>query len=255
MKKLLITGAAGTIGQAITKHLEGDYHLTLVDRNFDDYPENLALDAVKIAIDLDNSEAWEDLLEDIEYIVHLAGNPDAFAKFEEVWQPNFIIPKLLFEYAEQASKLKRIVFASSVHAVDGYPEGKEIQVNDPTRPDGYYGISKLYMESVANYYAYQKGIEAIGIRIGNYSTTGSKFSKEINLHGLAEIITENDFNHLLDCCLNTELSEPFLIVNGISNNSFNRLEIESLKTLIGYEPKDNAFDMAEVEIQKNEPTV
>lgn len=255
MKKVLITGAAGTIGQAITKHLKARYHLTLVDRDFDGFPNDLVPEATKITLKLDKSEAWSGLLDEIDYVVHLAGNADAFATFEEVWEPNFIIPKLLFENAEQASKLKRVIFASSIHTVDGHPKGREINVTDPTRPDGYYGISKLYMESVANYYAYQKGIEAIGIRIGNYSTTGSQLSKEVDLNGLAEIITENDFNHLLDCCLETKLIEPFLIVNGISNNSFNRLEIASLKTSIGYEPKDNAFEMADVQIQKDEPTV
>lgn len=255
MKKLLITGAAGTIGQAITKYLKGKYELILVDRHFDDYPKDLAPDLTKLALDLNTNEAWEGLLEDIEYIVHLAGNPDAFASFEEVWEPNFVVPKLLFEFAEQATQLKRIIFASSVHAVDGYPKGEEIKVSDPTRPDGYYGISKLYMESVANYYAYQKGIEAIGIRIGNFSTSGSQLSEEVDLNGLAEIVTENDFNHLLDCCLKTELNEPFLIVNGLSNNTFNRLEIESLRTLIEYEPKDNAFEMANVKIQEDEATI
>lgn len=255
MKTLLITGASGTIGQAIVKHLVGHYQLTLVDQSFEGFPAGLAPDARKISLDLDNSEAWKGLLDDIEYIIHLAGNPDAFAEFGEVWEPNFIIPKLLFEHAEQANRLKRIIFASSIHAVDGYPKGEEIKVTDPTRPDGYYGISKLYMESVANYYAYQKGIEAVGIRIGNYSTSDSQLSEEIDLQGLAEIITEDDFNHLIDCCLEASLVEPFLIVNGVSNNTFKRLEIDSLKQLIGYEPKANAFQLADVQIQNDEPSV
>lgn len=255
MTNVLITGATGTIGQAITKHLESNYTLTLVDRDFDKFPKDLAPEATKLTLDLSNSHAWEGLLDEVEFIIHLAGNPDPFAEFDQLWEANFMIPKLLFEYAEKASHLKRLIFASSIHAVDGYPKGEEIKVTDPIRPDGYYGISKIYMETVANFYAYQKGLQSIGIRIGNYSETGSSFSKEIDLHGLAEIITERDFNHLLDCCLATELVEDCLIINAISNNSFKRLEIASLKALLGYEPSDNAFEMADVQIQTEEPTV
>lgn len=255
MNNILITGAAGTIGQAITKHLASSFSLTLVDRDFDKFPIELAPEASKLALDLGDSRAWEGLLDDVEYIIHLAGNPNPFADFDQLWEANFMIPKLLFEYAESAPHLKRLIFASSIHAVDGYPKGEEIKVTDPIRPDGYYGISKLFMETVANFYAHQKGLQSIGIRIGNYCETGSSLSEEIDLHGLAEIITERDFNHLLDCCLATELTEACLIINGISNNSFKRLEIASLKALLGYEPTDNAFEMADVQIQAEEPTV
>ena len=38
MTKLLITGATGTIGTNLIKHLESDYQLVLADIDFSDFP-------------------------------------------------------------------------------------------------------------------------------------------------------------------------------------------------------------------------
>jgi len=48
---------------------------------------------------------------------------------------------------------------------------------------------------------------------------------------------------LIDCCLAAELDEPFLLVNGISNNRFPRMDISQAHFDIGYTPQDDAFTM------------
>ena len=53
-------------------------------------------------------------------------------------------------------------------------------------------------------------------------------------------------NHLIDCCLEAELNEPFVLVNGISNNSFPRLSLEEASVKLGYKPQDDAFEMTGV---------
>lgn len=247
MARILITGAAGNIGKALTKHLSTNHNLILVDRSLNGFPERLKGDIHKVETDLTEKTAWTGLLNEIDYVIHLAANPNAFADFDDLWESNFIIPKYLFEHAANALNIKRIIFASSVHAVDGYPAGEEIKVTDVPRPDGYYGISKLYIESLANYFAYQRGVKSIGIRIGNYILSEDEVSEK-DLIGLADIITERDFNHLIDCCLTADIGEPTMIVNGVSNNTFKRLEISTLKGLIGYNPQDNAFEL----MKKNE---
>ena len=52
-------------------------------------------------------------------------------------------------------------------------------------------------------------------------------------------LSDRDFLHLLDCCLTAELLEPFLIVNGMSNNTGMRWDLTSTTQAIGYQPQDD----------------
>ena len=61
---------------------------------------------------------------------------------------------------------------------------------------------------------------------------------------MAMYFSARDMNHLVDCCLKAELDEPYLLVNGLSNNTFKRLSIDEAKTKLGYQTKDNAFEIA-----------
>lgn len=249
MSRILITGAAGNIGLELSRYLYKQHELTLVDIDFNQFPEGVKAGARIVEHDLTKSEAWKGLLEEVEYVIHLAGNPNPDASFDELWQLNYLVPQYLYQEALEAKHLKRIIFASSIHAVDGYPAGKQIAVSDAVRPSGMYGVSKIYLEALANYYAFNEGIEAIGIRIGDFKASDDTLIPEMDLYGLAQVLTAADMNHLVDCCLDAKLSTPYLLVNGQSNNSFTRLDLSQAREVLGYQPQDNAFDQAEVDRQ------
>lgn len=81
MAKVLITGATGTIGLELTKHLVDQHELTVVGRDFSDFSEDLK-ERVKIEKkDLIEPENWDGLLNDIEYVIQLAGEADQNAAF------------------------------------------------------------------------------------------------------------------------------------------------------------------------------
>lgn len=249
MSRILITGAAGNIGLELSRYLHAKHELTLVDVDFSDFPEKLKSATTIIERDLTELEAWEGLLSQTDYVIHLAGNPDPEASFDELWQLNYLVPHHLYQSALAAKQLKRIIFASSIHAVDGYPAGKQVKESDSVRPSGMYGISKVYLEALANHYAFNEGIEAIGIRIGDYKASDDSLIPEMDLYGLAQVLTAADMNHLIDCCLVAELSSPYLLINGQSNNTFTRLDLSKAREVLGYQPQDNAFDQAEVDRQ------
>jgi uronate dehydrogenase len=52
-------------------------------------------------------------------------------------------------------------------------------------------------------------------------------------------LSDRDFLHLMDRCLVADLSEPFVIVNGVSANSGMKWDLEPGRRLIGYEPQDD----------------
>jgi uronate dehydrogenase len=252
MDKIMITGASGNIGKVLVNHLKKSYELTLVDINFNDVePEFLSGTIVK-ELDLTLNESWDGLLKGIDYVIHLAGNPSPDATFDDsLMALNYKMPYYLFKEAvKNETFVKRIIFASSIHAVNAYPKNVQVSVDDPVRPGDLYGVSKVYQESLASYFAFIEGQESIGIRIGNFNE---------NLHdpivdetGLSEYLSPRDLCHLIQCALKVTLTEPFLLVNGLSNNRFPRLDISQARAAISYQPRDDAFALWGLFTDKNE---
>ncbi|WP_208559256.1 NAD-dependent epimerase/dehydratase family protein [Marinilactibacillus kalidii] len=244
MTTILITGATGTIGTNLVKHLKNDYDLVLADVDFSDFPEELKQGAKIIEKDLSVLENWDTVLDGVHYAIQLAGNPDAEADFYDgLLDLNYMLPQNLYLAAEKATSLKRIIFASSIHASDAYPKNVQVKTAEPARPDDLYGVSKVFLEGLASYYAYKKGIASIGIRIGDYKSPDESVDPEADFYSRGTFFSYKDMNHLVDCCLQAALDEPYLLVNGISNNSFPRLDIDQARVKLGYQPTVNAFEL------------
>lgn len=242
MSKVLITGATGAIGTNLTRHLRDHHELVLSDIDFSDFPEELKAGVKIVEADLSKLDSWEEALDGVEYVIQLAGNPDPEADFyDDLVDLNYVLPQNLYKKAAESNTVKRIIFASSIHASDAYPHNVQIKTTDQVRPDDLYGVSKAYLEALGSYYAFKKGVESIGIRIGDYKSDDSELDADSDFYGMSMYFSARDMNHLIDCCLSASLSEPYLLVNGISNNSFPRLDIDSARVHLGYEPVDNAF--------------
>ena len=247
MAKILITGATGTIGVELTKHLVNNHQLTVVGRDFSDFPKDIQKQVNVVKRDLIEPENWTGLLSDTEYVIQLAGEASPDAEFYgDLLEMNYKLPHNLFDEATKAKHLKRIIFASSIHAVDAYPDYVQVKATDPVRPADLYGVSKVYLEALAAYHAYVNNIESIGIRIADYKASDEELDKNADKNGMAMYLSKRDMNHLIDCCLEAELDEPFLMINGISKNAFPRLSYEEAKVKLGYEPQDDAFEKNDI---------
>lgn len=243
MAKILITGATGSIGKNLAKHLHPNHKLVLVNRSFDDEEKKLFEGMEIKELDLVEQSSWKGLLDDIDYVIQLAGQADATAGFyDSLLDLNYKLPYNLFDAAAKSATLKRVIYASSIHASDAYPSNVQVKVSDIPRPNDLYGVSKVYLEALASYFAFEKGVESIGLRIGDYKEDDSEFDTDVS--GLSMYLSNRDMCHLMDCCLNAELKEPALVVNGLSNNTFPRLDIDQARVAIGYNPKDDAFKKA-----------
>jgi uronate dehydrogenase len=98
--------------------------------------------------------------------VHLGGHSVEGA-WETVLSANIVGCYNLFEAARR-KRVKRIVFASSNHAVGFYPRARRIGIDDHVRPDSRYGVSKAFGEALAALYAFKHGLRVTCIRIGNF---------------------------------------------------------------------------------------
>ena len=102
----------------------------------------------------------------VEGIVHLGGF-SVEGPWETILNANIVGCYNLFEAARRAG-VKRVVFASSNHAVGFYPRQRKIGVDEPVRPDSRYGVSKAFGEALGALYAYKHGLRVTCIRIGNF---------------------------------------------------------------------------------------
>ncbi|WP_035051770.1 NAD-dependent epimerase/dehydratase family protein [Carnobacterium pleistocenium] len=242
MARILITGAKGRIGKVLTTHLKKKHHLTLVDVAFSDSDKEFVKDTQTKELDLSVLDNWHGLLDGIEYVIQLAGDPSPEAEFYASLLPlNYQLPHNLYLEASKTDSVKRIIFASSIHAVDAYPQNVQIATNDPVRPADLYGVSKVYLEGLASHYAFTTGLESIGLRIGDFKNDDLPAMN--TPEAMANYLSGRDMCHLIDCCLSATLKEPFLLVNGLSNNTFPRLDIDQARVDIGYQPKDDGFKL------------
>ena len=91
----------------------------------------------------------------------------------------------------------------------------------------------------------KEGVPSIAIRIGAFQPHSAAKGKDaINM--MDGWLSERDALQLFERCIDAPEDLKFAIVHGLSNNTFNRMDIESTRQLLGYEPVDNFFEESEV---------
>lgn len=163
MKNVLITGAAGGVGTRLRKLMKGVYpRIRWSDIRT---PPDLAPDEEFVAADLSDIKQVEKIVTGMDGIVHFGGY-SIEGPWETILQANIIGCYNLFEAAYRAG-VKRVVFASSNHAVGFYPRAQKIGVNVTVHPDSRYGVSKAFGEALGAFYADKHGLRVTCLRIGN----------------------------------------------------------------------------------------
>lgn len=242
---LLITGAAGRIGSFYRRHL-GDapgWRLRLQDIR--PVPDAGPWEAQ--ASDLADLEAARRAVQGAHTVLHLAADPSPSADFyASLLERNIKATYNIFHAAAEAGA-RRVVFASSINAVNAYPEGVQVHTTMVARPGNVYGATKAWGEALASSFVAQRKLpSAIAVRIGGV-TRRERITPELRPGHLAIIVTEEDLCRLFDRCLAAGPEVDFAIVHGESANRFLKMEIESTRRLLGYAPQDDAFAIAEGE--------
>jgi uronate dehydrogenase len=163
MKRVLMTGAAGGVGTMLLPLLRGLYpELRLSDMRT---PAALAAGDNFVAADLTKIAEVETICEDVDGILHFGGY-SIEGTWDQIRSANIEGCYNLFE-AARGKGVKRIVFASSNHAVGFYPRTTRIGTDVTPRPDSRYGVSKAFGEALGSFYADKHGLCVTSIRIGN----------------------------------------------------------------------------------------
>lgn len=241
MKLVLLTGAAGGVAGMIRPLLRADYRLRLSDRR---PVADLQAGEEAAPADLGDVKALRRAIRGVDGIVHLGGY-SLEADWPTILSANIDGAYNLFE-AARLENVRRIVFASSNHAVGFYPRGQTIAAEVTVRPDTRYGLSKAFGEALGSLYADKYGAEVLSIRIGHVLPT------PLNARDLSIWLSPRDFCQLIRIGLETPAIRHE-IVYGMSDNRRAWWD-NANATRLGYRPRDRSEDHAsEVFARGGEP--
>jgi uronate dehydrogenase len=240
LKKLVLTGAAGRLGSYLREPLSKMAD-ELVSTDIKDDIGKLYEGETYIKADLASLDDMMSVIEGADMVVHFGAIVDE-APFEELLGPNFVGAYNIWEAAYK-HKLKRVVYASSIHAVGMYPKNEFIGTDVPHRPDTFYGLAKCFAEDLGRMYWEKRGLESVHLRI-------LSCAQVTNARALGSWLSYDDLVQLVEQSINTPVT-GFSVVYGVSNND--RAPVDNANaSFLGYRPKDNAEQFA-TEILANEP--
>lgn len=169
---ILITGATGFIGRALTKRLleGGSDKVIILARRIDKLEKTIKDRAEVFEVDLAKSDALSGLsarLPDIDTVFHLAANLDFYGPPRLLLPVNLKATIDLFRLAK-AKGAKKFIFSSSIEAM-GPVTKEDIPADEsyPLRPVSSYGQSKLLAEKALLKLSKESGIGLVILRLGN----------------------------------------------------------------------------------------
>jgi uronate dehydrogenase len=227
--RVLVTGAAGSIGRVVTSGLgraghdvvgldlapahpghAGPWHVA-------DCTDPAEVDAVVAEVRPDG-------------IVHLAGNPDEADLAGSLASHTLTTAALLD--AMVAHGVGRIVYASSNHAVGRTPRTESVGVDVRPRPDTFYGVAKVAAEALLSLYADRHGLDTVSCRIGSF------LEEPTTVRHLSTWLSPGDGVRMVEAAL-TAPAPGYAVLYGISRNTRAWWDLRPGRAL-GYEPQDDA---------------
>jgi uronate dehydrogenase len=239
LKTVLITGATGDVGTHLSRELAGKYKLRLSDKR----PLKAPKGQTFVKADISKMADALRITKGVDAIVHLGGY-SVEGPWEGILQANIIGCYNVFEAARR-NGVKRILFPTSNHAVGFYRRDQTIDHKVYPKPDGRYGVSKVFGEALGSLYADKYGMEMFMMRIGNVGP------RPLDKRRLSIWFSPRDLAQLVSIGIDKP-GIKFEIVYGISGNK-RRWYDNSNAERLGYRPQDDSETFAEEILAAEKP--
>lgn len=229
MERVLVTGAAGRIGTFLRSRLARDDRvLRLLDVTAID---DLGAGEEFVRGSVTDTRLLADACVGVDAVVHLAattGHPMDFgAAADDIAGTQAVLE------AARLAGVRRVVYASSYHAVGFHPRD---DADAPDwlfpRPDSFYGVAKVASEALASLYVDRYGLDVVCLRIGTCS------DRPRNPRALSTWLSPGDAGRLVEAALSAP-APAFRVVWGVSANTRNWWSLAEARAL-GYDPQDDA---------------
>ena len=239
--KLVLTGAAGRLGSYLREPL-AQMADSLVSTDIADEIGNLRDGETYVKADLASFEEISEAINGADMVIHFGAFVDE-GPFEKLLGPNFVGSYNVWEAAWKTGA-RRVIYASSIHAVGMYPKNEFIGTEVPHRPDTFYGLAKCFTEDLGRMYWEKRNLESVHLRILSCAQVN-------NARALGSWLSYDDLVQLVTRAIDTPVT-GFSIVYGVSNND--RCPVDnSSASFLGYRPKDNAEQFADDVLAKEPP--
>jgi uronate dehydrogenase len=230
--RILLTGAAGGLGKILRERIRPWAEVIRLSDLADMGPAGEGEEVVRC--DLADRDAVLALMDGVDAVLHFGGISTE-APFEAIMQANILGVANLYEAIHKAG-VRRVVFASSNHAIGYYRTTDMVDASMPPRPDSFYGVSKCFGESMSRYYYDRFGIETVCLRIG------SSFPVPANKRMMSTYFSYDDLVEMLRCALFAP-RVGHTIAFGMSDNDSVWWDNRHAAHL-GFRPKDSSRQFA-----------
>lgn len=244
MKTILITGAAGSVGTHVRRELAGKYLLRVSDlRNL----KKLNKEEEFVAADIAKFSDALRITKGVDAVVHLGGY-SVEGPWDAILNANIIGCHNIFE-AARVNGVRRMIFPSSNHATGFYKRDERsknrIDHRVYPKPDGRYGVSKVFGEALGSLYADKYGMQVLCIRIGNVN------AEPIDKRRLSIWCSPRDIAQLITIGIEHPKIH-FEIVYGVSRNKRSWYDNSNAHRL-GYKPQDKSERYADEVLKREKP--
>jgi nucleoside-diphosphate-sugar epimerase len=250
--RVVITGAAGRIGNQLVDELSGSHELLVIDRRPIIGRKSIIADLSQRPttrgrrIWRSRSSRWSDAFKGANAVVHLAATIEPSAPWEKVCPNNIQATWNVLEAAAM-HRVPRVIFASSNWAVKGVetqlapscydPGGPKIDSETPPVSLTTYGLSKAFGEVAGRMFVDEGKLESfIAVRIGSYNPTPAT-DKIVR----ARWIGVEDIRSLFRRCVEAELT-GFHVVYAVSGQKTAPYDLTHTRQALSWSPQQIAAD-------------
>jgi len=234
-----ITGITGIIGRFLVEGLRNEHRLRGNSRR------GTPMEGAEVAKgDVADREFMREQLQGADTVIHLGANSHPSAPWESVLHSNIEGTYEVFEAARLAGA-RRVIFASSNHVTGILTQlAQDMDVTVPVRPDGFYGVSKAFGETLGRFYADRYGISVLNYRIGWILAETDEARlvevfKRFRHAGPLMWLSVRDCVEAFRCGIEADPSLTYGIYYIVSNNRDMLWDISNARAEIGYHPKDD----------------
>lgn len=233
--RVLVTGSAGSIGQAVCKELGARGHFV---RGLD-IRETPVADEFQIG-SIAEYEVVAKAMEGMDTVVHLAATVDD-ADFMALLLPNNVVG--VFNVMDCARKggVRRVVLASSMQTVSGLWRARQkegvLKIEEGSGCWNHYAVTKVFAETMGDMYVRKHKMSVVAVRIG-WLPRNNETLRHMAEHGGGSYLSHGDAGRFFGCAVEAE-AVGYALVFLVSKQKPGRgVDMEPAKRLLGFEPQD-----------------
>ncbi|MFZ5892983.1 MAG: NAD-dependent epimerase/dehydratase family protein [Myxococcota bacterium] len=233
-RKVLVTGASGAVGYAVTHALRERGHSV---RGFDREPAREP--GEHLVGDLLEEEALARAVDSVEVVVHCAAVPDRQNFPRELVPTNITGTHFVLEAARVAG-VRHFIYVSSVRVVGGIDwEQGRIGLEAGLVPGDHYGVSKAAGELLARMYADRFGMSVLSARLGWFVRNREEARLFESVRSAPRIyVSHRDTERFFVRAVETPLASYAAVFVTSQNGGDSAFDLEPARQLVGFVPQD-----------------